>query len=166
LTATNTKDFVIHHADASDVPAVYRLLTELAESTGLTTKFLSSEDDLRRHGFGKDPLFEAILARHDGTAIGLSLFFLTYSSWRGAPGVYVQDLVVSRGAQTKGVGRELLCATARFAAARGATHLRLSVEHDNEQAIGFYKAAGLRQSCNERIFEADNEGFEGLVRHT
>ncbi|HNP35057.1 MAG TPA: GNAT family N-acetyltransferase [Woeseiaceae bacterium] len=160
----NSSDYVIRQATAEDVPAIFKLLRELAESGNLAHRFSCNEDDLRRHGFGEQPMFEALLAESHGTAIGLSLFFFTYSSWRGAKGVYVQDLVVSQGAQAQGLGRRLIVATARHAVKSGATHLRLSVECDNDKAIGFYRRLGLRHSDSERIFEASGATFEELLK--
>jgi ribosomal protein S18 acetylase RimI-like enzyme len=154
----------IRVATAADVPSIHRLLTELAAATGLSHKFFSSEDDLRRHGFGVAPLFESLLAvDRAGAAVGLALFFYSYSSWRGEPGVYLQDLVVSRAARGQGLGRGLLRATARHASRRGVTHLRLAVEHDNVRAIAFYESLGLRQCQNECLFEASDRAFHSLA---
>ena len=107
-------------------------------------------------------MFEALLAEQNGAALGLALFLYTYSSWRGEPGVYIQDLVVSAQARGLGLGRQLVAATVCHAREHGATHLRLSVEHDNEQAIAFYKSIGLRHSDNEKIFEANGDAFGQL----
>lgn len=156
----------IRCATADDIPAIHRLLSELAQTTGLPHKFVSGEADLQRYGFGDAPMFEALLAERDGGAIGLALFFYTYSSWRGEPGIYIQDLVVSEQARGLGLGRRLIAAAVSHASRHGATHLRLSVEHDNEQAIGFYKSLGLRHSDNEKIFEASGDAFGQLATAT
>ena len=79
----------------------------------------------------------------DGDIVGMSLFFYNFSTWRGEPGVYVQDMVVSERARGLGLGRRLLLETARHASRHGATHLRLSVDQDNAAAIGFYRSLGL-----------------------
>lgn len=156
-------DIRIRTATASDVAVIHSLLVQLADDTGLSHQLRSTENDLLQYGFSDQPRFDVLLADQDGTVLGLCLFFYTFSSWRGEVGVYVQDLVVSREARVSGVGRRLLCETARQAKRRGATHLRLSVELDNETAIRFYRRVGLRASQSERIYSADRKAFLRLA---
>lgn len=154
---------VIRLATASDVGVIHTLLRQLADSTGQQDRFRSHVDDFLEAGFSDDPQFEALLAEQDGTIIGLCLFFYNFSSWRGELGVYIQDLVVDRDARARGTGRALIQETVRRAQQHGATHLRLSVEQDNETAIRFYEALGLRESSNERIFTAVDDDFLKLA---
>lgn len=150
-------------ATVDDVAAIHALLVELADATGLSHKLLSSKDDLVRNGFSKAPAFEVLLAEQDGTALGMSLYFYNYSSWRGRLGVYIQDLVVERHARGLGIGGVLVRETARRAKRRGATHLRLSVEHDNHAAHRFYETLGVKAAPSERILEADGAAFDRLA---
>jgi ribosomal protein S18 acetylase RimI-like enzyme len=156
----------IRPAFEDDIPAIHCLLAELANAIGLKNKFVSSEEDLRRYGFSPRPMFEVMLAEQGTHVAGLCLYFYTYSSWRGAPGVYVQDLVVDPGTRSTGVGRALLVVTARHARSRGATHLRLSVDAANTAAIRFYERLGMRQAGSERIYEASDEAFDALADAT
>jgi len=154
---------VIRLATASDVHVIHTLVRQLADSTDQQARFKSHVDDFLKAGFSGDPQFEALLAEQDGAVIGLCLFFYNFSSWRGEPGVYIQDLVVDRQARAQGTGRALIQETVRHAQQRGATHLRLSVEQDNETAIRFYEALGLKESSNERIFTASDDDFLNLA---
>lgn len=156
----------IRPAFEDDIPAIHCLLAELAAATGLAGKFVSSEDDLRRYGFSPRPMFEVMLAEQGTRIAGLCLYFYTYSSWRGAPGVYVQDLVVDPSARSSGVGRALLVVTARHARSRGATHLRLAVDAANTAAIRFYERLGMRHAGNERTYEASDDAFDALADAT
>ena len=153
----------IRLAQAADAKVIHALVESLAQDLGQQHKFASQVADFLKFGFSDPPHFEALLAEQGGAAIGLSLFFYNFSTWRGELGVYVQDLVVDRGARTHGIGRDLLRATARHAQAHGATHLRLSVERDNAEAISFYERIGLEESCGESIFEAADESFRNLA---
>lgn len=153
----------IRPAFEDDIPDIHALLGELANATGLARQFVSSEEDLRRYGFSPRPMFEVMLAEQDGRAVGLCLYFYTYSSWRGAPGVYVQDLVVDPTARAGGVGHALMVVTARHARSRGATHLRLSVDAANTAAIRFYERSGLTHAARDKIYEASGDAFDELA---
>ena len=154
---------VIRLATASDVGVIHALLRQLADSTGQQDRFRSHVGDFLDAGFSGDPQFEALLAEQDGAVIGLCLFFYNFSSWRGELGVYIQDLVVDRDARARGTGRALIQETVRHAQQHGATHLRLSVEQDNETAIRFYEALGLKESSSERILTAVDDDFLKLA---
>ena len=95
--------------------------------------------------------------------VGLCLFFYNFSSWRGELGVYIQDLVVDSDVRASGIGRLLVRETARYAVGQGATHLRLSVDRDNHQAMRFYEKIGLQESADENIFAAYDGDFVNLV---
>jgi len=154
---------VIRPAAAGDVPAIHALLRELAADTGLTGKLRSRADDLLKYGFSGPPAFEGLVAELNGEILGISLFFYNFSTWRGEPGVYVQDMVVTERARGFGLGRRLLRETARHAGRNGATHLRLSVDRDNAAAVSFYRSLGLDHARREMIMEANRAAFRKLT---
>jgi ribosomal protein S18 acetylase RimI-like enzyme len=156
-------NMTVRLAGAADVAAIHALLLQLADGTGQRHKLRSKAADLLKHGFSEQPAFYVLLAERAGSVLGLSLFLYLFSSWRGELGVYVQDLVVDRSARAGGVGRLLIQETVRHAKQSGATHLRLSVERDNAEAIRFYRGIGLRASDGELIFEAGQVVFERLA---
>lgn len=153
----------IRAATADDAENLHAMLLDLARVTGLREKIRSKPEDFRRLGFREKPAFQALIAEQEGRPVGLSLFFYNFSSWRGELGVYVQDLYVSAEARGAGLGRRLLVETARRGRTQGATHVRLSVERDNERAHRFYRKLGLRLSGSELIFQATGAAFERLA---
>ena len=152
----------IRAATADDAAAVHALISELARTTQLEDKFTSSVDDYRRYGFGPDAMFEALVAEDEDGMVGVALYFYTFSSWRGEPGVYLQDLVVTEAARGRRIGELLLAELARVAGGQGATHLRLAVDRDNEAAMRFYERCGLRRNESDCIFEIDGGDFDRL----
>ena len=135
----------------------------LAKATGLREKVTSRPEDFRRFGSRGQPAFQALIAELGGEPVGLSLFFYSFSSWRGELGVYVQDLYVSERVRGTGLGRRLIAETARLAKKRGATYLRLSVARDNTAAQAFYRSIGLSSSEEECIYQAIGPAFEQLT---
>ena len=140
------------------------MIVALARATGLRRKVTSKPASFRRHGSGDRPAFQAFIAEREGTPVGMCLFFYSFSSWRGELGVYVQDLFVAEAGRGTGLGRRLVAETARFAKARGAKYLRLSVARENEAAQGFYRSIGLSECEDECIFQAEGRAFERLTR--
>lgn len=149
----------IVNAVADDAVAVHGLVEELAHTTGLAGKFSGTVDAYLKYGFGPSPLFESLVAKLDGVVIGVALYFYTFSSWRGEPGVYLQDLVVTESARGLSIGEQLMRQLASTAKERGVTHLRLAVDRDNLGAGRFYDRCGLSKTEADHIYEIDGERF-------
>ncbi len=153
----------IRRAGEADAATIHALVVALAADHGLTGRVASSVEDIRDQGFGADPAFEALIAERDGAAVGLCLFFESFSTWAGRRGLYVQDLYVTEAARGLGLGRRLLAEAAAISRARGGSYLRLSVGVENDGAQAFYVRAGLSWSKTERIYQARDEDFAALA---
>lgn len=156
-------DAVIRPAVAADAASLHAMLRAIAGTTGEVDKVSSTPADLARYGFGQSPAFRALIAEADGAAVGLCLFFTTFSSWRGRLGVYVQDLYVDPGQRGGGLGRRLLAAAAAEGVRLGATHMRLSVDAANAPAAAFYRRVGFAAAEAERIQVLEGAGFAALA---
>jgi ribosomal protein S18 acetylase RimI-like enzyme len=156
-------DIGIRLATADDAASIHGMIVDLAKATGPRQKVTSRPEHFLRHGSGERPAFEAYIAERAGKALGLCLFFYSFSSWRGELGVYVQDLYVAEEARGCGLGRRLIAETVRLAKARGATYLRLSVARENTAAQEFYRAIGMSESEDECIYQAAGLEFERLA---
>jgi ribosomal protein S18 acetylase RimI-like enzyme len=109
-----------------------------------------------------EPAFRALIA---GTR-GLVLYSPVFSTVTGGAGAYVSDLWVAPEARGGGLGRRLLAAAARDAAARwGAIHLTLAVYDDSAQARGFYARLGFAPIPGQR-FALDPAATERLKGET
>lgn len=137
----------IRLATRDDIPHIQRLLVALAEQLGKADDIHGSELDLQQYGFGDNPRFYAMLAFEQETAVGLAVFFSEYSTWRGVPGVYVQDLYVDDEQRGNGLGRKLLRAVKDHATTWGGRYVKLTVYDRNPAAIAFYTHLGF--DCRE-----------------
>ena len=138
---------VIRRATEADAATIHALVVELAAAIGMTGKVAISVADISDQGFGAEAAFEALIADWNGAAVGLCLFFESFSSWDGRRGVYVRDLFVSEAARGLGLGRRLLAEAAALSSARGGSYLRLAVDSGNVTAQAFqafYERTGLR----------------------
>jgi GNAT superfamily N-acetyltransferase len=154
----------IREATAEDANDIHSMIKALAEGMGMGEQIRSTPEDFRDYGFGSRPAFEALIAERAGTAIGLCLYFYSFSSWAGKRGVYVQDIYVDKSARGTGLGRRLLAETARRAAAQGAAFMRLAVDKDNQSARDFYLNAGMVLAELDLIYKDCNEAFTALQK--
>jgi GNAT superfamily N-acetyltransferase len=141
----------IRKATVDEVPVIHDLLLRLENNLGADGRVQRSEEDLRQFGFSDLSLFQALIAWHGNDAVGLALFFPEFSSWRGRPGVFVQDLFVAEAMRGAGLGRALMEAVYEQARQWRADYCKLAVYDDNDAAVAFYQKLGFRVSENERI---------------
>jgi ribosomal protein S18 acetylase RimI-like enzyme len=141
----------IRQAVAGDAALVHRLLKDLANSLGKADVMTSTPADIERFGFGEQPRFEALLAFEGEEPVGLALYFFEFSTWRGRPGVYVQDMYVAPQTRGRGLGRDLMEAVMRRSRERGGSYVKLAVYDGNEQAIGFYRSLGFEVCDDEQV---------------
>ena len=80
-------------------------------------------------------LIDVVVADDGGTLVGACLGLMTFSTWRGAPGLYVVDLFVLPEARGRNVGLDLLRASARRFAARGAQLIRTMLAFTRQQVF-------------------------------
>ncbi len=86
---------------------------------------------------------EAFVAEVNGRIEGIALFYETPgSTFRARPFLYLEDLVVSEAARSRGVGEALMAVLAREALARNAWRVEWAVLDWNEGAIRFYHRLG------------------------
>ncbi|MFF3216540.1 GNAT family N-acetyltransferase [Streptomyces sp. NPDC002886] len=136
---------MIRSAVLSDVPVIQAMIRELAEYEKVPHEARATEEQLREALFGERPAAFAHLAvTAEGEAVGFSLWFLSFSTWRGVHGIYLEDLYVRPGVRGGGHGKALLRELARICVERGYERLEWSVLKWNEPTIAFYEALGAR----------------------
>jgi GNAT superfamily N-acetyltransferase len=133
---------VIRPARPGDVEAIHRLIRELADYERSLAQVTATSDDLARALFGPAPAVFAHVAEHEGSVAGFALWFLSYSTWLGSHGIYLEDLYVSPAVRGHGYGRALLAELARICVQRGYGRLEWWVLDWNSAAIGFYASLG------------------------
>lgn len=133
---------MIRPATPADVPVIARLIRALAEYERLAHAVSLDEADLRRHLFGERKYAEVLLAEDAGEVVGFALFFHNYSTFRGKPGIYLEDLFVFPESRGRGHGKALLREIARLAVERDCARVEWSVLDWNEPSIRFYESLG------------------------
>ena len=98
-----------------------------------------------------------------GEPVGFALWFATFSTFRGQPGLYLEDLFVKPDYRGRGIGKGLLAAVARLAVDLGYGRLEWSVLNWNDPAIGFYRAQGARPLDDWTVYRIDDGALAHLA---
>ena len=104
--------FTINPANEADVPILLGLIRELAEFEQLAQELEVTADSLRAALFGKDTVAHALVARREGVPAGYAVFYRTFSTFVGRPGIFLDDLFVRPHFRKLGIGRALLTGSA------------------------------------------------------
>jgi GNAT superfamily N-acetyltransferase len=130
----------IREAQRTDVPAIHALVRELASYEQLSDAVVSTEAMFEQHLFGAGAVAHALVAEGeaDGDVVGFALWFPTFSTFLGRPGIWLEDLFVRPEARRHGHGRALLEALREKTDGR----LEWSVLNWNESAQAFYRRLG------------------------
>jgi GNAT superfamily N-acetyltransferase len=85
-------------------------------------------------------------ARAEGRFLGYACLYWHFSSTQALETVLMNDLYVEPDARGRGVGRELIGASAEVARQRGAAHLEWATAPDNHTAQRLYDSTGAERS--------------------
>ncbi len=132
----------IRPATEFDAALILAFIRELAEYERDPEAVIATEDDIRRHGFGPDPKFRAVVAEWQSEPAGFALYFYNYSTWVGRPGLYLEDLFVRPRFRGRGIGKGLLIYLARIAVQENCGRFQWQVLDWNTPSIRFYESLG------------------------
>jgi GNAT superfamily N-acetyltransferase len=133
---------MIREARGEDVAAVVGLVHELAEYERSAELCTLTEEQMHTALFGPAPVACCHVAEVAGEVVGCAIWFVNFSTWRGVPGLYLEDLFVQPAHRGTGLGRALLAALAAVCAERGYGRLEWQVLDWNEPSIRFYRTLG------------------------
>ncbi|MFI0483161.1 GNAT family N-acetyltransferase [Actinomadura sp. 9N215] len=150
---------MIRFAVPDDVPDILRLIRALAEYERAPDEVKATEEQVRESLFGPDPKVFAHVAEHEGRVVGFAVWFLTYSTWNGTHGIYLEDLFVDPGVRGHGYGKALLTELTRIADERGYGRVEWAVLNWNTPAIGFYRSLGARPQDEWTIYRLDGDAL-------
>jgi GNAT superfamily N-acetyltransferase len=157
--------FSVRAATSLDSATLLSLVRALALYERAPDEVVATESDYVRALSASPPEMEALIAEDDERrALGFALFFPTWSTWRGRPGIHLEDLFVVPEARGRGIGRALLARVAALAVERGCARLEWQVLDWNEPALGFYRSLGARSMAEWIAMRADGDALLTLAR--
>ena len=155
---------MIRAAAPADVPVVLQLVRDLATYEREPDAVEATEDLLREGLFGAAPSAYCHVAELDGSVVGFALWYVTFSTWKGRPGLWLEDLFVQPEARGHGVGKALLQHLASVCVERGYARFEWWVLDWNVDAQGFYRSLGARAEDDWTVWRVDGDALQSLAR--
>jgi GNAT superfamily N-acetyltransferase len=131
-------DVIIRKGRKEDVPAVHQLVMELATFEKAPEQVTNTVEEMMEDGFGSSPVYGLIVAELENKIIGMAIYFVKYSTWRGK-GLFLEDLIVTESYRKSGFGKKLFDAVLAEAKKMHAKTMHWQVLDWNTPAIEFYK---------------------------
>lgn len=126
----------IRKATVSDMPNIHHLVTELAiyerEPDAVEATIAHFESAF------EDNVFDAYVATHEDQVIGMALFYMTFSTWKGRC-LYLEDFYVQPEYRKHGIGQQLFDAFIEEANRQNVSMAKWQILDWNEPALSFYR---------------------------
>ncbi len=135
-------DFKITWAEEQDIPTILNFIKELAKYEKLEHEAVATAESMKKNLFGERKFAEVIFLEESSKKVGFALFFHSFSTFLGVPGLYLEDLFVLPEYRGKGYGKRLLSELAKIAVDRECGRLEWSVLDWNKPAIELYLSMG------------------------
>lgn len=147
-------NILLRKAAIDDLSSVIDLIKELAAYEKAAHEVKITLDELQKDGFGEHPLYWIILAEVDAQIVGMSFYYIRYSTWTGR-NLYLEDIVVKEQYRRFGIGKMLFEETIKSAKEMNVRQMIWQVLDWNEPALNFYKKFNA---------ELDSEWINGKLR--
>ncbi|MCW3085941.1 MAG: family acetyltransferase [Bacteroidetes bacterium] len=122
----------------TDLPQVLNLVKELAAYEKAPNEVAVTIAEMERDGFGENPVFRFFVAETDGKIVGISLYYIKYSTWKGKC-IFLEDIIVTETQRKSGIGKKLFDEVVKVAKEMNARRMEWQVLEWNEPAIKFYE---------------------------
>jgi len=152
----------IRPASRDDAVLIHGYITELAIYEKAEQEVVATVADIEQSLFATDSPAKALICLQQGQPVGYAVYFLSYSTWQGKRGLYLEDLYITPAARGSGAGKQLLRHLAQLAVQQGCGRFEWSVLDWNQPAIDFYQSFGAQPQAEwvrYRLAGADLDTF-------
>lgn len=149
----------IRAARPDDGALVFALVRELAAYEKLSAEVDASEEAIAAALFAPQPRLYCDIAEWSGEPAGFAVWFLNYSTFRGRPGIYVEDIFVRPAFRKRGIGKALMGRLARRCVEDGYARFEWAVLGWNAPGIAFYRSIGAQVMEDWRICRLSGEAL-------
>lgn len=128
----------IRKAVRKDCVRMMELIQELATYEKAPDEVTVSLKHFEESGFGANPVWWAFVAEAKSVVVGMALYYVRYSTWKGQR-MYLEDILVTEDMRGQKIGSLLMDALIVEAKEKGFNGMNWQVLDWNEPAINFYK---------------------------
>jgi GNAT superfamily N-acetyltransferase len=155
--------FSLRPAEEPDLPLLMAMIRELAEFEGLAQELEVTVDSLRAALFGPDAVARALVAWSEREPSGYAVFYRTFSTFVGRPGIFLDDLYVRPRFRKRGIGRALLIRVGQIATELGNGRFEWIALRWNENALGFYRGLGASEMIDWSLLRLNSDEVNSLL---
>ncbi|MCB0707031.1 MAG: GNAT family N-acetyltransferase [Saprospiraceae bacterium] len=130
------KELQIRKAKTTDLEAVHQLVGDLARYEKAEEQFVATLADYQRDF--EAGIFEVLVAEIDETIVGMALYYMSYSTWKGRM-LWLEDFVIKESWRGKGIGQLLFDTYVEEARLKECRIVKWQVLDWNEPAVRFYE---------------------------
>lgn len=154
-------EILIRKGLKTDLPQALDLIKQLAAYEKAPNEVTVTINDMEQDGFGANPVFHFFVAEANSEIVGISLYYIKYSTWKGKC-VFLEDIIVTERYRKYGIGKKLFDEVVRVAKEMKVKRLEWQVLEWNEPAINFYKKLNANfdnEWINCKLSEEQIEGY-------
>jgi GNAT superfamily N-acetyltransferase len=156
-------EFSINPMTRDEVPLLLDLIRELARFEKLEHEVEATAELLTDSLFGPKPVAGALMARVGSELAGYALYFFTFSSFIGRPGIWLEDLYVRPAFRRQGLGRAMIEAVARIGAVRNCGRFEWTALSWNKNALDFYQKLGAQMMDEWILVRLNSDGLRRIA---
>ena len=139
----NDNNVHVRPIERSDIPTLVRLLNLAADFQDDSGAVAASTADLDAGFFGAIPYVYGLFAERSGRVVGLATYYFKYSTYKGRPVLYLEDLFVDESVRGQGVGKALMYRLADVARELRCTSIEwITPSAESNEALRFYRRIG------------------------
>ena len=153
---------MIRYAVTEDAPRILQLIKDLAEYERVPLEAKATLEQIEETIFADKPTAFCHVAEDNGLVVGISIWFLNYSTWLGKPGIYLEDLYIDPAYRSKGYGLALLKELGKICVERDYERLQWWVLDWNEPSIEFYRSLGAVPMDEWTVFRVSGQALKKL----
>lgn len=158
----HTEGFRIQPVTKSELPVIYELIRELATYEKILDQLKATEELLHEAIFERK-VVETLMLYYNGEVAGYAMYFYSFSSFIGQPGLYLEDVYIRPQFRGKGLGKYTLSYLAQVAIDKKCWGLEWIVLDWNKPSIDFYENMGAFNRDGWLIYRLKDEALVKLA---
>jgi GNAT superfamily N-acetyltransferase len=156
--------FSVQTAAGNDIDLILRMIREMAAAEHRQDQVFVTAEHLERYVFGEQPAAEVFLGYWDEDPVAYLMVQTRFSSYRGTPILYVEDLFVRARSRGQGLGKRMMEFAAQLAVKRECHAVHWSVGDWNGPGLAFYERLGATREQGRVHFALEGEALRRLTR--